>query len=504
MRKPAALVVSTAVFAAAAVVAVMARQRLREARRWARAGAVLRDLQERCAAPVERLRQVADAMVAEMRAGLASNDSEGDSGSSVLLKMLVTYVDSLPSGDEKGLFYALDLGGTNFRVLRIQFGGKEQRIVKQESKTVSIPQHLMSRGSNELFDFIAAALAKFIASEGEGFYLPEGMQRQLGFTFSFPVKQNSVASGTLIKWTKGFAIDEMVGKDVVAELNKAIKRQGVDMEVTALVNDTVGTLAAGRYVDNDTVAAVILGTGTNAAYIEHMDSIPKWCGPPPESGNMVINMEWGNFRSTHLPLTEFDVALDAESLNPDEQIYEKLISGMYMGEIVRRVLLKMAQDASLFSDNVPLELEVPYILRTYHVLMMHQDTSPDLRTVGNKLKEVFRIEDTCFKTRKLVVDVCEVVASRAARLAAAGIHGILKKLGRDVASPDKQKTVIAVDGGVYKHYTFFAQCMESTLRDLLGEGVASSLVIKLAEDGSGTGAALLSASYSQRLQAVDD
>jgi hexokinase len=36
------------------------------------------------------------------------------------------------------------------------------------------------------------------------------MQRQLGFTFSFPVKQNSVASGTLIKWTKGFAIDEMV------------------------------------------------------------------------------------------------------------------------------------------------------------------------------------------------------------------------------------------------------------------------------------------------------
>lgn len=34
----------------------------------------------------------------------------------------------------------------------------------------------------------------------------------------------------------------------------------------------------------------------------------------------VINMEWGNFRSSHLPLTEFDVALDAESLNPGEQV----------------------------------------------------------------------------------------------------------------------------------------------------------------------------------------
>ena len=34
----------------------------------------------------------------------------------------------------------------------------------------------------------------------------------------------------------------------------------------------------------------------------------------------VINVEWGNFRSSHLPLTEFDVALDAESLNPGEQV----------------------------------------------------------------------------------------------------------------------------------------------------------------------------------------
>ena len=95
------------------------------------------------------------------------------------------------------------------------------------------------------------------------------------------------------------------------------------------------------------------------------------------------------------------------------------------------------------------------------------------------------------------MDVCEVVARRGARLAAAGIYGILKKLGRDTVGPDEQRTVIAVDGGVYKYYTFFAQCMESTLRDLLGEEVASSVVIKQAEDGSGTGAALLAASYSQ-------
>lgn len=34
----------------------------------------------------------------------------------------------------------------------------------------------------------------------------------------------------------------------------------------------------------------------------------------------VINMEWGNFRSSHLSLTEYDQALDVESLNPGEQV----------------------------------------------------------------------------------------------------------------------------------------------------------------------------------------
>lgn len=53
------------------------------------------------------------------------------------------------------------------------------------------------------------------------------------------------------------------------------------------VNDTIGTLAGGRYHDNDVVAAVILGTGTNAAYVEHAQAIPKWHGLLPKSGKMV-------------------------------------------------------------------------------------------------------------------------------------------------------------------------------------------------------------------------
>ncbi|KAF8400933.1 hypothetical protein HHK36_014236 [Tetracentron sinense] len=525
----AAIVCGATVCAAAALIV---RHRMRSSGRWARAMAILTELEEKCGTPIGKLKQVGDAMTVEMHAGLAS---EGGSK----LKMLISYVDNLPTGDEKGLFYALDLGGTNFRVLRVQLGGNDGRVVNQEFTEVSIPPHLMVGTSDALFDYIAAELAKFVATEGQGFHLSPGRQRELGFTFSFPVRQLTIASGTLIKWTKGFSIDDTVGQDVVAELTKAMERQGLDMRVAALVNDTIGTLAGGRYFNNDVIAAVILGTGTNAAYVERAHAIPKWHGLLPKSGEMVINMEWGNFRSSHLPVTEYDHALDVESLNPGEQIFEKIISGMYLGDIVRRVLCRMAEEAAFFGDTVPPKLRVPFILRsaldsllkgmeledlpicwvlfavsqliimgylgiasgmTPDMSAIHHDTTSDLRVVGNKLKDILGITNTSLKTRKVVVELCNIVATRGARLSAAGIFGILKKLGRDtVREGEKQRTVIAMDGGLFEHYTKFSECLESTLKELLGKEISESIVIEHSNDGSGIGAALLAASHSQYL-----
>ncbi|KAG6662157.1 hexokinase-1-like isoform X1 [Carya illinoinensis] len=485
----ATVVCAAAVCAAAALVV---RHRIRSSGRWTRAMAILENFKEKCGTPIGKLRQVADAMTVEMHAGLAS---EGGSK----LKMLISYVDNLPTGDEKGLFYALDLGGTNFRVLRVLLGGKGKHIINQEFDEVAIPPHLMTGNSEELFDYIAAALAKFVATEGDGFHPAPGRQRELGFTFSFPVRQLSISSGTLIKWTKGFNIEDVVGQDVVGELTKAMEKIGLDMRVAALVNDTIGTLAGGRYCNQDVIASVILGTGTNAAYVERAHAIPKWHGLLPKSGEMVINMEWGNFRSSHLPLTEYDEELDVESLNPGEQIFEKIISGMYLGDIVRRVLCRMAEEAAFFGDTVPPKLRIPFILRTPDMSVMHDDTSSDLRVVGSKLKDILEISNTSLKMREVIVELCDIVATRGAHLSAAGILGILKKLGRDVRDGKKQKSVIALDGGLYEHYTKFRISMESTLKELVGEEVAEHIVFEHSNDGSGAGAALLAASHSQYL-----
>ncbi|XP_022738050.1 hexokinase-3-like isoform X2 [Durio zibethinus] len=527
--------------AACAVAALVVGRRVRTRRKWKRVVGVLKELEESCETTVGRLRQVVDAMAVEMHAGLAS---EGGSK----LKMLLTFVDNLPSGfpilgqysmivgvppvcyfgmvfeflsccnlaalsvscscilpwSEKGTFYGLDLGGTNFRVLRVELGGQRSSFDRDVAQQ-AIPPRLMTGRSEDLFDFIASSLQHLVEKGNDSEQSP--IIKELGFTFSFPVKQTSVSSGILIKWTKGFAITDMVGKEVAGVLQQTLARKGLNMQVAVLVNNTVGTLALGHYHDADTVAAVIIGTGTNACYWERTDAIIKCQGLLTTSGGMVVNMEWGNFWSSHMPRTSYDIELDAESPNPNDQGFEKMISGMYLGDIVRRVILRMSQESDVFGP-VFSSLSVPFALGTPLMAAMHEDDSPELTKVARILKDDLKIPDLPLKARKLVVKVCDVVARRAARLAAAGIVGILKKIGRDgsgcirvgrTRSDTKmRRTVVAIEGSLYTQYTMFREYLHEALHEILGEDIAQHVILKVTEDGSGTGAALLAASHSSK------
>ena len=117
-----------------------------------------------------------------------------------------------------------------------------------------------------------------------------------------------------------------------------------------------------------------------------------------------------------------------------------------------------------------------------------------------------QISEVSLKVRKLVVRVCDVVTRRAARLAAAGIVGILKKIGRDGSGGiaggrsrsdvKMRRTVVAIEGGLYTSYTMFREYLHEALNEILGEDVAHHVILKVTEDGSGTGGALLAAAYS--------
>lgn len=257
----------------------------------------------------------------------------------------------------------------------------------------------------------------------------------------------------------------------------------------------MGALAGARYWDDDVMVAVILGTGTNACYVELVDAIPKLQGPKSRTGTTIINTEWGAF-STGLPLTEFDREMDAASINPGEQIYEKTVSGMYLGEIVRRVLHRMAEEAGLFGDPVPEKLQIPFSLRTPDICAMQQDSSKDLEEVGSILYNVAGVRSE-LRSRKIAVEICDMIAKRGGRLAGAGIVGILEKMeAESKGAVFGKKTVVAMDGGLYEHYPQYRRYLQDGVSELLGEELSKNIVVQHSKDGSGIGAALLAAANS--------
>ena len=110
-----------------------------------------------------------------------------------------------------------------------------------------------------------------------------------------------------------------------------------------------------------------------------------------------------------------------------------------------------------------------------------------------------QIETTTLEERKIVHDVCDIMGERGGRLAAAGLYGILKKINRTGKAPNglKKKTVIAMDGGLFEHHEPYRTYMESALQELMGSDAAYEVALRLQNDGSGIGAALLAASHSQ-------
>ena len=154
--------------------------------------------------------------------------------------MNVTWVMGYPDGKETGTFLALDMGGTNLRVCEVILPEEEGEFDIIQSK-YRMPEELKSGKSEELWEYIADCVQQFIEYHHEGEDLGTV---PMGFTFSFPCTQDYIDHGVLQRWTKGFDIDGLEGKDVVPLFEAALIKRGLPIKLTALINYTTGTLIA--------------------------------------------------------------------------------------------------------------------------------------------------------------------------------------------------------------------------------------------------------------------
>ncbi|KAK7164110.1 hypothetical protein R3I94_002740 [Phoxinus phoxinus] len=427
----------------------------------------------------ENLMDVSRRFRREMDKGLGR-----DTNPTAAVKMLPTFVRSTPDGTETGDFLALDLGGTNFRVLLVRVSSNGKQTVEMENQIYAIPENIMRGTGTELFDHIAECLANFLEKLGI-----KQKKLPLGFTFSFPCQQTKLDESFLVSWTKGFKASGVEGRDVVGLLRKAIKKRGdFDIDIVAVINDTVGTMMTCGYDDHHCEIGLIVGTGTNACYMEEMRHLELVDG---DEGRMCVNMEWGAFGddgSLDDLRTEFDREIDAGSLNPGKQLFEKMISGMYMGELVRLILVKMAKDALLFQGHTTPDLLTTGHFQTSFVSAIeNRKNNEGLMSAEQVLRGLGldpSPEDSVATQR-----VCQIVSTRAAHLCAASLAAVLRQI-RDNKALEKLRTTIGVDGSVYKNHPQFARRLNKMVRSLVPDCDVRFL---RSEDGSGKGAAMVTA-----------
>lgn len=229
--------------------------------------------------------------------------------------MIPTFAFGYPTGEEKRDFIAIDLGGTNLRVCHVKLKGHGNFEVTQ-SKYRLLEEQKHEYGQ-KLLDFCAECLMTFFANHFPN-GTPEGMA--LGFTFSYPILQDKIEHGVLVRWTKDFGNPNIEGRDVSEMFNKSLKRYNCPLSVTVLINDTTGTLIVSRYTNPQTEVGLILVTGTNSVYMDKIENITKLkingCS---KDDLMAINCEYGAFDSfehKHLPRTKYHEVIDLTSNKP--------------------------------------------------------------------------------------------------------------------------------------------------------------------------------------------
>lgn len=345
-----------------------------------------------------------------------------------------------------------------------------------------IPESIMLGSGEQLFDHIADCMGHYLDQLGLSHRtLP------LGFTFSFPCIQKGLTSAFLVNWTKGFDCAGVIGKDVVQLLREAVKRRGnVDIDVVAVVNDTTGTLMSCAHKNRDCRLGLIVGTGTNACYMERLENVETWTGDIDDPQQVIINTEWGAFGDNgclEFLRTSFDHQIDEVSLNKGKQLFEKMISGMYMGEIARRIVVKLADDGLMFKEKLSEKFRTAYAFKSKYVSNVESDPkqkNTETRIVMQKMEMPEATDEDC----DILKLVCTRVSTRAAHLVSAAVSTVLNKMQRP-------HTTVGVDGSVYRYHPHFRDLMEKKIDELTNPNYKFELM--LSEDGSGRGAALVAA-----------
>ena len=306
---------------------------------------------------MEQLKDIALSLEEKINIGLCNENTE--------VQCIPAFITPKTTGIS-GEAVVLDLGGTNYRVAKVDFSGKQPVIHPNNGWKIDLS--IMKKAGFTEEDLLRNMAEPF--SE-----LNHKENTPIGYCFSYPAESLLNGDAKLLRWTKGVNIEEMIGKPVgqplLNYLNEKNKKKFTGIKV---INDTVASLFAGLSDSSyDAYIGLIVGTGTNMATFIKADKVKKLDlemlkrENPSITGDSLIpiNLESGNFNPPHL--THIDTIVDALSDNRGFQRFEKAVSGMYLGEVLKAVFPSNNFEEKFDAQKLTCMINHPDIYRKKYV-----------------------------------------------------------------------------------------------------------------------------------------
>ncbi|MCE5341459.1 MAG: hypothetical protein LLF92_10115 [Planctomycetaceae bacterium] len=397
----------------------------------------------------------------EMQKGL-----EGQKSS---LDMIPTFIEVKNDIPVDKSVIVIDAGGTNFRCASVSFNEKKEPIIENLQKHI-MPGVEKEVTKEEFFDTMAYYIRDII-----------NISAKIGFCFSYPTEILPTKDGKLLRFAKEIKIKQVLGQTIGQNLNCGLQRIGLSPDKQAIIlNDTVASLLSGVNYKNRMFSGYIgfiLGTGTNCCYIEKNGNIKKRSDLE-LSDSQIINCESGGFGK--FQLGEIDTAFDKSTSNPGVHVFEKFISGAYLGALCL-LTLQIAANDGLFSKNTA-------------------DEIANLKNLGTiEINEFMyypygynRLASICKKGQggdmQLVYYICDSIIERAAKLSAINISAVAVK-SACTTSPDKPLCIVA-EGTTFYHLKGLKSRTEYYLKQYLENQCGISYDIINVDNATLIGAAI--------------
>ena len=398
------------------------------------------------------------AFVSEMEKGLA-----GEQSSLMMVPAFIGVGGRVPAGRK---VVVLDAGGTNFRGGVVEIPPK---VTERQNRPM--PGAVEDVDIEAFYEAFAAEIRRL---------RPYADVEKIGWCFSYPADATPTLDAKLARWTKNIRAPGIVGQYVGAEL---LKRLGGG-EI-AIVNDTVATLLAAKATEGDRVYSsyigFILGTGTNCAYVEKRANITKLGDAAQGGGEMIINAESGGFG--RIEQSAFDKAMDAKTVQCGQNVFEKMISGAYLGGIGLE-MYRAAAKAGLLGKRAASALTGLGTLETMDFDNFCASYAKEGRV--NPLDAVFADPDDAKMARRLGLLVFE----RAAALTAVHLAAFAIKSGAGESA--EAPIAINADGSTYYKTRAipFADTVKKELDKLLGRRNIHYEITPQVDDAPMVGAAI--------------